>query len=1072
MLKHLNFTLLAALLCASAATEAEVRVILAPTGDDFTLVSAKDKATIVYDAADAQVVATAAEALRSDIALVTGQTPDMVSALGSTSRPIIIGTVGKSALINNLVSRGKLDVSDVEGKWESYGLQTVENPAEGIARALVIYGSTPRGTAYGVFELSKMLGVSPYVWWADVVPEHHDIVGVTAGKTVVGEPSVKYRGIFINDEDWGLFPWASTKMDPDRKNVGPHTYAKVMELLLRLRANTLWPAMHPCSEAFWANKANLPVAKKYDIVLGSSHCEQMLRNNVWEWDRFGGKGNTNWNYATNASMVQNYWAARVGESRGYDAMYTLGMRGVHDTGINGYPTTADKVKGLTDIIAYQRQLIADSLGEPSTVPQLFIPYKEVLDAYNAGLKVPDDVTLMWVDDNHGYVRQLPTAAEQARKGGNGIYYHLSYWGTPESYLWLSSISPSLCSYELTKCYDAGIRQLWIINVGDIKPAEEETEFCMDLAWDVSSWKPQEAYKYSRTWAARTFGETVADEIGSIKQAYYRLAAGGKPEHITRVNYTREEKDARVAAYQELIRRVDAVKPLIADRLNDAFFQLVEYPVKCAAEMNVKIFRAAESFDYAGAGLRDTALAYAAESGKAYNDIVALTAKYNTGIAGGKWNGMMTCKPQGLQQFNMPSVAAETDISASSVPMDASDHSDIYPSDAYTASKGNIVVMRGLGVSGTSVTVWPMEMKSASVENAPYAEYDVKVSPGANTIVARFLPTFPVNGSYDLRAALSVDGGTPTVSSLKTVAMSGIWNTTVLQGFNAAKVSYAATTAKTIKVRVYMLDPSVVLSDIVVTTPADESGTLSARFISNYDFEYAPDGTLNASGATCRGIPLGWRSVGNLKLNASGNKSYGINNDGSNIHGGNLCWINSTPMPASFELYQTLPAGTLEPGNYRVTCRLWVENGKEATCRLFANGNVQYFSTADKYAKVLTEGERNTYAGYSNVSSYQLKNMSVDVTIGQGDSLRLGIKSSNRKSDGTAATDNSGWFKVDYFRLQHVENPADAVVAPTSASVRSAGSGVYDIGGRRVARSLNGSALRRGVYIFNGKKQVM
>ena len=473
--------------------------------DGMALVTQEDGAApFVIDAADAEVVATAAQAVCGDIETVTGVRPAVLTSVPSAGTAVIAGTIGQSSLIDGMVESGRLDVSGIKGKWEAFGLQMVENPVDGLDKALVVFGSTPRGTAYALFEISRLAGVSPFIWWADVAPQKRQALHVGGDRTLVGEPSVKYRGIFINDEDWGIWVWAKDNFESDHGNMGPKTYAKVMELLLRLRANTLWPAMHHQTEAFWANKDNLPVARRYDIVLGSSHCEQMLRDNLWEWDRYGGHGNSDFNYATNKAMVQKYWADRVGESRGYDAIYTLGMRGVHDEGINGYPTTADKVRGLTEIIAYQRQLLADSIGDPTTIPQAFIPYKEVLDAYNAGLKVPDDVTLLWVDDNHGYIRQLPTDAEQARSGGNGIYYHLSYLGTPASYLWLSSISPSLISYELTKGYRNGMDTQWIINVGDIKPAEAELEFCMELAWDIDRWTPENAWKFTRYWMSMPF----------------------------------------------------------------------------------------------------------------------------------------------------------------------------------------------------------------------------------------------------------------------------------------------------------------------------------------------------------------------------------------------------------------------------------------------------------------------------------------------------------------------------------------------------------------------------------------
>ena len=836
---------------------------------------------------------------------------------------------------------------------------------------------------------------------------------------------MKYRGIFINDEDWGLQPWAAKGLDKQYNNIGPNAYAKVMELLLRLRANTLWPAMHLCSEAFWANKANLPVAKKYDIMLGSSHCEQMLRDNEWEWRHAPWNGNNDdWNYVTNKTKIQQYWEERVEESVGYDAMYTLGMRGVHDWGISGYPSTQDKVRGLTEIISFQRTLLDKYMGDATTVPQLFIPYKEVLDAYNAGLKVPEDVTICWVDDNHGYIRQMPRQNEQARQGGNGIYYHLSYLGSPISYLWLSTISPSLISFELSKAYDQGVRTLWVINVGDIKPAEMELEFCMDLAWDVAQWTPEKAHGYARHWAAKTFGEELADDLAAIKHEYYRLGASGKPEHVHAINYTREEQNQRIADYQAIADRVEAVKGSIPADRQDAFFELFEYPVRCAYEMNVKTFRASQSLELARAGLRDQALEYAAEARQAYRTIRDLTTKYNTGIANGKWNGVMSMKPHDDGQFNMPATATLSSIASYTTPIAQHPSPIVVPAADFTDSSGNLTLIDGLGISDRALTVWPMDMTaytSSRIAQAPWAEYDVPVKAGKNSIQVRCLCTFPLNSNYDLRVGVSIDGKRAQVVSLKTVAMEGKWNTTVPQGFNDATIDYESDRDKTIKVRVSLMDPGVVLSEIYNVVPTVEDLALTEQLIENYDFEYNHDGQLNAVGNIGRGIPAGWLSKGQLKKGSNGLDSYGVNQDALNYHGNNVCWINSVPMPDDFWLYQTIPASKIEAGVYRISCMLWVENSKKTNCRLFANKNVQYYGYESDYTNLLEPDEINTYAGYAggDANAITLRDMEVYVTVGEGEDLSFGIKSSNRKNDGTSATDNAGWFKVDYFRIERV-----------------------------------------------------
>ena len=1004
----------------TARAQSEIKVTESNPGNAIHLT----EAPIVVADEEMEVVKTVAGCLAEDIELVAGKKPATGNTLPASGQVVVAGTVGTSPLIRQLVSAGKLDVSDVEGKWEAYGLQVVENPYDGVESALVVYGGTPRGTAYGLFEISKLAGVSPWVWWADVKPQSKGDLYASGEKTLVGEPSVKYRGIFINDEDFGIQPWAAKGLDKQYNNIGPNTYAKVMELLLRLRANTLWPAMHLCSEAFWANKANLPVAKKYDIMLGSSHCEQMLRDNEWEWRHAPWNGNDdNWNYVTNKATVQRYWEERVAESVGYDAMYTVGMRGVHDWGIGGYPTTQDKVRGLTEIIAFQRSLLDKYMGDATKVPQLFIPYKEVMDAYNAGLQVQDDITICWVDDNHGYIRQMPNASEQARSGGNGIYYHVSYWGTPADYLWLCSHSPSLISYELSKAYDQGIRTLWVINVGDIKPAELELEFSMDLAWDINSWTPEKASEYARYWFAKYFGEDVADEIAAIKAEYYRLAASGRPEHIFVVSYSDEEMDQRIADYAAIAEQVDAVKGSIPAELLDAYYQLVEYPVKAAYNMNIKQFRANQSLTLAKAGEREMALEYAADARKAYRTIQDLTVKYNTGIAGGKWNGMMDYKPRGMGygQFDMPQTATASDISSVVSELPLVPEATLIAGADYSSASASVKKIDGLGTSSYAATIWPLDMTKYDAANAPYVEYDVPVKAGQNTITVRCLPTFPINTSYDLRVAVSIDGAAPVTTSLKTIAMEGKWNTTIPRGYNDATAEYESAEDKTIKVRVALMDPGVVVNDIKVTQPEIEDLELTEKLIANYDFELRKDGTQNPEGNIDRGIPAGWSSKGTLNKGANGLDSYGLNQDASNFHGKNVCWINSQPMPEDFWLYQTIPADKIEPGVYKVSCMLWVENSKKTNCRLFANNYVQYYGYESDYTNLLTAGEINSYAGYAGgtTDNIVLRDMDVYVVVEPGEDLSIGIKTSNRRNDGSKATDNAGWFKVDYFRIQRV-----------------------------------------------------
>ena len=912
-----------------------------------------------------------------------------------------------------------------------------------------------------------MAGVSPWIWWADVTPAKKTKLYVTPGRRVFGSPSVKFRGIFVNDEDWGLRPWGARNLDTELGNFGPKTYAVIMELLLRLRANTLWPAMHPGSRAFWYEKTNIPLIMKYDIYMGSSHCEQMLCNNEYEWERFGGHRDEDWVWHSNKEMIMRYWAARISESKDKNGIYTLGMRAVHDAGMNGYNTLEEKVAALTDIIAHQRQLIADSIGDPTTVPQIFIPYKEVLTAYNAGLQIPEDVTLMWVDDNHGYIRQMPTPEEQARSGGNAIYYHLSYWGTPAGYLWLSTISPSLCSYELSKAYSQGMRNQWIINVGDIKPAEEELEFCMDLAWDINSWPPEEAYKYTRAWAARTFGEEYADEISEIKMAYYRLGIAAKPEHVhlCYFDHSNAQIDARIAEYQDIYNKVVALRSRIPSSLSNAYYELIEYPVRGCADQNIKILRGRQSFVYAWAGQGEKALSYSAAAQAAFDEIVTMTDKFNTGIAGGKWNYMMSYKPNNMSQHLMPSVASAADVSETESTIVQPDIT-ILPGGSYSSASSSVVSLTGLGLAGSTATVWPLDLTAyTSCSQAPYAEYSIPVQKGLNVIQVRCLPTFPLNTTYDLRVGISVDGKTPSVLSVKTTAMTTPWDETVVQGYMRAAVHYTSTKDQTVPVCVYFMDPGSTVCAMASIPFGSDAEDLTTTLLTNADFEYNSSGALNPQGNIGRGVPKGWTATGKMKGN-----SWGVNQDAKQIYGINTYWATSTPMPEVYEFSQTIPASKIEPGTYLVSCLLGVLKDKLGTCRLFANDKVQYYGKESDYvSSVFTSGETQTFASYvgSGDGRMILKPMEVIVTVTEGEDLKLGIRTSNHRADGSRVTSNNhGCFKVDHFRIQRIdaEDPT-SIKNPLSKAREGA---VYDLQGRIIT---NGR-LPSGIYIKDGRKKLI
>jgi hypothetical protein len=799
-----------------------------PNGS-FQLVYNNQISNIYIDTNDYKVISISANAFSGDIELITSKKPIVTTNSNNISEyPIIIGTVGKSKLINELISKKKLNIELIKDKWESFLITTIDNPFKGSKKALVIVGSDRRGTAFGVFELSKMLGVSPWVWWADVLPKHQDNILITLNTTIMGPPSVKYRGIFLNDEDWGLKPWAAKNWDTDIKDIGPKTYAKIFELMLRLKANYLWPAMHDCTKAFYFYPENPKVADEYAIVIGSSHCEPILRNNVFEWkenfkNEYGFEPGE-WRYDLNKPQIQKYWDDRARQSANYESVYTIGMRGIHDGSMPGPKDVNAKLKLLDTVIRDQRQILSKEIKRPAnSIPQIFCPYKEVLTLYQRGLNLPDDVTIVWADDNHGYIRQLSTPEEQKRSGGSGVYYHLSYWGSPHDYLWLSSISPSLIAFEMTKAYQFGADRLWVINVGDIKPAELETEFAMDLAWNINTWTPKNAKNYAKNWAERTFGKEFSDTIADIKTKYYELAHAGKPEHLGMLTFTDEEMNRRLSIYKEIEDKADRQYSLIPERLKDAYFQLVFYPVKGASLMNQKIFYARKSI--ALAENKDaTALEYAQKSKIAFEEIQLITQQYNESIVEGKWNGMMSWNPRNLEVYKMPKVATQemlVDTGTSKKPGINKPYVIIIASDFYKKENRNgytIDTFNELGLDGRGIGILPVNanpIKNDIVNNAPFVEYKTHLNPGEHTITVKCLPTHSIFKGRDVRYSISVNSDSIQNVSVNASAESATWKKNVLRGYSEGITKHSIKNEGECVIRIYLPEPGTIINRIEI-----------------------------------------------------------------------------------------------------------------------------------------------------------------------------------------------------------------------------------------------------------------
>ncbi|WP_334184729.1 glycosyl hydrolase 115 family protein [Novosphingobium sp.] len=733
---------------ANAAQSDAAWVHFEPMRGDFALAAQGRVAQVVTAPEDHDLVHIAADSLRADLSSVTG-------AQGSSDTQVWIGTLGRNPQIDRLVAAGRIDAAKLRGAWESFLIVPVANPEPGVRQALVILGSDRRGTAYGAYEISRAIGVSPWHWWADVPPEHHDALYVSSRVQRFGPPSVQYRGIFLNDEDWGLVPWAQGAF-PEEPAPGRKTYTKVFDLLLRLRANTLWPAMHKASRAFNADPANAALAERYGIVMGTSHAEPMLRNNVGEWT---GKAE-DFNYLPNRDGIRRYWRERVTSNAADETIWTLGLRGIHDSGMIGPKTDEERRRTLEQVFTDQRDMLREA-GIPQA-PQVFTPYKEVLDIYRAGLKVPEDVTLMWTDDNFGYIRHFPDPAERARSGGNGVYYHLSYLGAPLSYLWLSTTPPALIREEMGRAWDKGARRMWIANVGDIKPAELPVDYFLSLAWDIDGTRTQPIETWTTHWAEQTLGKGTGRVAATILTDYYRLNFARRPEHLQwylpgekphASPLSTAEADERLAGFAAMERRVAALRPLIpADRM-DSFFELVDYPVAASAAANRRFF-AAEAHD----ALRDRdppeSWRRARIAAEAQETLTALTRRYNREIAGGKWRGIMAVEPADGQWRSfrqslpvVPAPASIPDVAPSMPAPSPATAEPILRPDEFLPARGWRRI-DGLGRSGS--------LLGAGAPSSP-ARASITLPAGNWQAVIDLLPLYPSGDGEALHLTVRIDG---------------------------------------------------------------------------------------------------------------------------------------------------------------------------------------------------------------------------------------------------------------------------------------------------------------------------
>ena len=615
---------------------------------DFSVVTRNAAATLLVESTDFPGVVRAVSDLQADIERVTSRSATIAHDMKSSgANVIIVGTVGKSKTIDQLIRDHKIDVTAIAGKWESFLIQVVPKPLPGVAEALVIAGSDKRGTIYGVYDLSGQIGVSPWYWWADVPVQHHEELFVKPVRFVQGPPAVKYRGIFLNDEAPSLTGWVREKYG----NYNHEFYTKVFELLLRLKANYLWPAMW--NNAFNEDDPlNPQLADEYGVVMGTSHHEPMLRAQQ-EWKRHG-KGP--WDYSKNSEVLKEFWDQGVERNKKYESIITLGMRGDGDMPMS----ESANIALLEKIVADQRKMIADRVNpDLSKVPQDWALYKEVQEYYEKGMRVPDDVTLLWCDDNWGNIRRLPTLEERKRNGGAGIYYHFDYVGDPRSYKWLNTIPIVKIWEQMNLAFHYGADRIWIVNVGDLKPMELPIDFFLNMAWNPKKWPKEKIPEFTRLWAERQFGPEFAPEIADILAKYTKYNGRRKPELLEPTTFSLvdyREADNVFADFQATTAKAQEIYGKLPENQHDAFFELVLYPTRASAIVTELYITAGRNHLYASQG-RASTNDLAAETRALFKADADLSANYNRALAQGKWDHMMDQTHIGYTYWNQPPVNA-------------------------------------------------------------------------------------------------------------------------------------------------------------------------------------------------------------------------------------------------------------------------------------------------------------------------------------------------------------------------------------------------------------------------------
>ena len=827
----------------SYAINPEKYVVNRASNENFPLVSKGKIASILVDDKDYAGVLKVAGHLENDLFKVSDLHPKRIKKISEAEDFIvIIGTLGKSKFIDQLAKQGKIDAKALEGKWEKFTTQIVDNPFKGIKKALVIAGSDKRGTIYGIYDLSNQIGVSPWYYWADVPVKKQTELHVLPGIHSQGEPKVKYRGIFINDEAPALSGWAFEKFG----GFNSKFYDKVFELILRMKGNYLWPAMW--GRMFYVeDPQNAVLADEYGIVMGTSHHEPLTRAHA-EW----GKANGKWDFNSNSEALIQFWKDGIKRMGNKETIVTIGMRGDGDEPM----TEGTAIELLENIVKTQRNIIAEVTKKPAEeTPQMWALYKEVQDYYDKGMTVPDDVTLLLCDDNWGNIRKLPELDARPRKGGYGIYYHYDYVGGPRNYKWINTNQIERVWEQMDLAYQYGVDKIWIVNVGDIKPMEFPMEFFLDMAWNPEKFNPGNLEQYYLNWAKENFDNQFTEEIAEILKLYTKYNSRRKPELLDAKTYSivnYNEADRVVADYQKLVKKANSINEKLKPEYKDAFYQLILFPVLASANLNEMYVITAKNHLYAEQG-NAIANAYAEKVKALFEKDSLLTNYYHTQLANGKWNHMMAQTHIGYDNWQQPeknvipktktieisnkiqegvstedSSKAETSINKNKnldhvigfvedngcISIESKNYSKAINSDAVKWT-----IIPNLGKTDSGITIKPSNIKSIEIsERSPRLEYNVHFFiKGKIKVNVYFSPTINFKKGDGLKYGIGFDDEKPQIMNLNADSSEKAWAESVANNSKIITSTHEIEKAGNHVLKIYAIDSALVLQKIVIET---------------------------------------------------------------------------------------------------------------------------------------------------------------------------------------------------------------------------------------------------------------